>query len=133
MDSSSRSPYHSLGVAYAGSAREDVSELLMPLVSDTGLSMELSSIAALSVGLINVGTCNGDITSTILQTMMERDETALKDTYGRFMGLGLALLFLGKQDEADATIETLKAIESPLAKVTEVLVEICAFAGTPPV
>ncbi|KAJ3283068.1 proteasome regulatory particle base subunit [Borealophlyctis nickersoniae] len=119
-----------LGIAYAGSNREEVIDLLLPLVSDTGLSMELASLAALSVGLICVGSCNGDVTSTILQTMMERDDAALKDTYAKFMGVGLALLFLGKQDAADATLETLKAIEHPLAKQVGVLVEICAYAGT---
>lgn len=119
-----------LGIAYAGSAREDVTELLLPFISDTAVSMELSSLAALSVGLINVGTCNGDVTSTILQTMMEREEAVLKDTFGRFMGLGLGLLYFGKQEAADATLETLKAIEQPLAKLSGVLVEICAYAGT---
>ena len=92
--------------------------------------MELSAFAALSAGLIFVGTSHGEITSTILQTMMERDETAMKDTYAKFMALGLALLFLGKQDASDATVETLKAIESPLAKQALVLVEGCAYAAT---
>ena len=84
-----------LGIAYAGTRREELLELLLPLVSDTTITMELSSLAALSLGMIFVGTCNGDITSTILQTLMERDETSLKDTYSRLMGAGLALLFVG--------------------------------------
>lgn len=87
--------FNSLGIAYAGSAREDVMELLLPIVSDTTLNMELVSVAALSLGHIFVGTCNGDITSTILQILMERDEKHFKDTYCRFLGLGLALLYLG--------------------------------------
>lgn len=86
----------SLGLAYAGSAREEVSDLLLPIVSDTTLSMELSSLAALALGMVFVGTCHGDITSTILQTMMEREDSQLKDTWSRFMGLGLGLLYLGK-------------------------------------
>ncbi|KAJ3151446.1 proteasome regulatory particle base subunit, partial [Irineochytrium annulatum] len=119
-----------LGIAYAGAAREDVMELLLPLVSDTGLSMELASLASLSLGLIFVGTCHGEITSTILQTMMERDDATLKDVYAKFMGVGLALLFLGKQEAADVTLETLKAIEHPLGKLVGVIVEICAYIGT---
>jgi 26S proteasome regulatory subunit N1 len=117
-------------LAYAGSAREDVSELLLPIVSDTTLSMELSSIAAVALGLIFVGSCDGDITSTILQTMMEREDIYLKDSWSRFMALGLGLLYLGKQDASDATLETLKAIEVPLGKQAEVLVEALSFAGT---
>ncbi|KAJ1568792.1 proteasome regulatory particle base subunit, partial [Cladochytrium tenue] len=119
-----------LGIAYAGSAREDLAELLLPVVSDSALSMELSSLAALSLGLIFVGTCHGDIASTILQTMMERDDIALKDPYAQFMGVGLGLLFLGKQDASDATLETLKAIEHPLGKLSGVIVEILSFIGT---
>ncbi|KAJ3122184.1 proteasome regulatory particle base subunit [Nowakowskiella sp. JEL0407] len=119
-----------LGIANAGSAHEEVLELLLPFVSDTGLSMELASLAALSLGQVFVGTCNGDIASTILQTMMERDDAQLKDPYAKFMGVGLALLFLGKQEAADATLETLKVIEHPLAKQVSVLLEACAYAGT---
>jgi len=76
-----------LGIAYAGSARDEVLDLLLPLVSDTSLSMELASLAALSIGMIFVGTCHGDITSTILQTMMEREETQFKYSFFKFMVL----------------------------------------------
>ena len=92
--------------------------------------MEISSLAALSLGLINIGNMNEEVTSAIIQTMMERDESKLKDGYAKFMGLGLALLYLSKQELAEATIETLKIIESPLAKMSGVMVEVCAFAGT---
>lgn len=53
-------------------------------------------MAALSCGMIAVGSCNADVTSTILQTMMERSEADLKDTHGRYLALGLALAYLGK-------------------------------------
>ncbi|GAO49426.1 26S proteasome regulatory subunit rpn1 [Saitoella complicata NRRL Y-17804] len=119
-----------LGLAYAGSNRTDVVDLLLPIAGDSSLTMEISSVAALALGLICVGSCNGDVTSTIVQTLMERDESQLKDKWARFMALGLALLYLGKQDASDATLETLKVIEAPLAKHAGVLVEICSYAGT---
>lgn len=119
-----------LGIAYLGSRREEVLDLLLPLVTDTGLTMELSSVAALSLGLVYIGTCNGDITSSILQTMMERSETDLKDPWAKFMALGLSLLFLGKQDACEAPLETLKVIEGPIAKQAEVLLEAVAFGGS---
>ena len=53
-------------------------------------------MAALACGMISVGSCNGDVTSTIIQTMMERPEADLKDTYSRYLALGLALTYLGK-------------------------------------
>ncbi|KAI8611309.1 armadillo-type protein [Chytriomyces sp. MP71] len=119
-----------LGIAYAGSAREEVQDLLLPLVSDTGLTMELSSLAALALGLVYVGTCDGEVASTILQTLMERDDETLKSPWGRFMGVGLGLLFLGKQEASEATLETLKVIENPLAKLVSVVVDICSYIGT---
>lgn len=58
--------------------------------------MEIASLAALSLGFIFVGSCHGEIASTILQTFMERDEKALSEKWARFMALGLALLYLGE-------------------------------------
>jgi hypothetical protein len=88
----------SIGIAYAGSQREDelFTERMRDIVADTSISMEIASLAALSLGFIFVGSANGEIASTILQTMMERDEKELKEKWGRFMALGLALLYLSK-------------------------------------
>jgi 26S proteasome regulatory subunit N1 len=84
-----------LGLAYAGSHREDLIGLLLPVVSDDTLSMEIISLAALSLGFIFVGSGNGEVASVILQVMMERDDKALNEKWGRFLSLGLALLYLG--------------------------------------
>lgn len=119
-----------LGLAYAGSQRQDIAGLLLPLVADTSLSMQLSALATLSLGMTFVGSCNGDVTETILQTLLEREEAQLSDKWARFMSLGLGLLYMGKQDAADVIIETLKAIEHPIGRNTQVLVDICSFAGT---
>lgn len=54
-------------------------------------------MTALACGMIAVGSCNGDVTSTILQTIMEKSETELKDTYARWLPLGLGLNHLGER------------------------------------
>jgi 26S proteasome regulatory subunit N1 len=88
-------------------------------------------MAALALGHLFVGTCDGDIASAILQTLMERSAVELDGPWARFFSLGLALLFLGRQEgEADAVLETLKVIEHPIGEDTSVLVTVCAFAGT---
>ncbi|KAG5463468.1 MAG: hypothetical protein BJ554DRAFT_7255 [Olpidium bornovanus] len=119
-----------LGMAYAATGREDISELLSPIVTDVNLSFELSCFAALALGNVFAGTGNGEVASAILQTMMERTETQLKETYARFLALGLALVFIGRQEQADVTLETLKVIEHHVARQAEVMVEMCAYAGT---
>ncbi|KAN0111781.1 Armadillo-type fold [Russula decolorans] len=124
-----------LGFAYAGSHREDILGMLLPLISDDETGMEIASLAALAVGFIFVGSENGEAAVVILQTLMERverDDRALDEKWTRFLGLGLALLYVGVQasDSYDATIETLKAIPHQASKLIQVLVEMCAFAGT---
>lgn len=119
-----------LGLAYAGSHREDLLAILLPHVADEGVSMEIASLSALALGFIFVGSGNGDIASTILQTLMERDDKQLEEKWSRYMLLGLALLYLGLQDGSDATIETLRAIEHPISKQAVILVEACSYAGS---
>lgn len=59
------------------------------------ICLQVVGNAALACGMIAVGTMNGEVTSTILQTMMERSDAELKETFGRYLALGLALAFLG--------------------------------------
>ena len=86
-----------LGIAYAGSAREDVSELLIPVIetSDGGPTtmMEVSQ-AGLALGMVFVGKCDENVGGTIVQRLMEATEDELNHSHARFLCLGLALLFL---------------------------------------
>jgi 26S proteasome regulatory subunit N1 len=119
-----------LGLSYAGSRREDLAEHLLPIVTDSGLTMQLSSLAALALGHIFVGTANGDITSSIMQTLLERDTSQLSDKWTRFMALGLGLLYMGKYEDTEEVIETLRALEHPVSQIVEILVTICSYSGT---
>lgn len=120
-----------LGLAYAGSNREDILELLLPFVTDTSLDMQLSAMAALSLGLVFVGSAQSDVSEAIIQTFLDDDRNKqLQDKWTRFMALGLALLYFGQQEEVDVILETLKAIDHPMSKPTSILAEICAWAGT---
>jgi len=60
------------------------------------LVLQVIGMAGIACGLVAIGTCNGEVTSTILQTMMERSETEVKETNARNLALGLGLTFLGK-------------------------------------
>lgn len=119
-----------LGLAYAGKQREDVLNTILPFLQDSSNNMQIASMAALALGLIYVGSSNGDVTGAILEQMMERSDEQLKEKWGKFFSAALAILYIGRQEDADATLETLKAIEQPLAKATAVLVDACAYAGT---
>lgn len=124
------SAINGLGIAYAGSANEDVLNLLLPLISDTEISLEVSCLASLALGHVFVGTCNGDITSAILQTLLERDYTQLNNKFIRFMALGLGLLYMGKTEMVEDVLDIIDAIEHPINRTLKVLANICAYAGT---
>lgn len=119
-----------LGLAYAGTNRQDVIQLLLPVFADSKSNMEVVGVTALATGLIAVGSCNGEVTSTILQTLMEKSETDMKDCYAKYLPLGIGLCYLGKQDAAEATIAALEVIPEPFRQTATTLVEICAYAGT---
>jgi 26S proteasome regulatory subunit N1 len=119
-----------LGLAYAGSAREDLLEMLVPLVIDTGLPVETSAFAALSLGLIFVGKCHEDAANAIIQTLTERNESHLNMTVARYFAVGLGLLFLGQQDLCEAILEALQLVTHPIGKYIEVCVETCAYVGS---
>jgi len=119
-----------LGLAYAGSNRQDVIQLLLPVFADSKSNMEVVGVTALACGLISVGSCNGEVTSTILQTLMEKSEADMKDSYAKYLPLGIGLCYLGKQDAAEATIAALEVIPEPFRQIAVTLVEICAYAGT---
>ena len=120
-----------LGLSYAGTNKEALLDILLPIVEDTSLEMQTSAMAALSLGLIFVGSSNGRISEAIITTLLEEDrQKQLKDKWTRFMSLGLALLFFGRQEEVEVILETLKAIDHPMAAPAEILAEVCAWAGT---
>lgn len=171
-----------LGLAYAGSGREEVLSLLLPVMGDSKSNMEVRDarsgpeprmsapmtqrpssvdsaslqvvgVTALACGLIAVGTCNGDVTSTIMQTIMEKSEQELKDTYARWLPLGLGLNHLGKAcapmgndslacqrvtsvchlagkgDAIETTLAALQVVPEPFRSFANTLVDICAYAG----
>ena len=54
-----------LSLAYAGSARADLLELISPIIVDSDNSIELQAIASLAIGLIFCGSCDQDAAESI--------------------------------------------------------------------
>ena len=86
-------------------------------------------LGALSCALIAVSSCHGDLTESILQIMMERDQSDLGKTSIRFLALALSLLYLGKQEAVEATLAALKVVPEPLCSFATAMLETCAYAG----
>ncbi|GMF59429.1 unnamed protein product [Phytophthora fragariaefolia] len=118
-----------LGIAYAGSAREDVSELLIPVVShaDENADIQEVSYAALALGMVEVGTCDDEAGSVLMQRLMESSDAELDSSCARFLALGLGLL---RQERVEAMLEAAKTIEHKMSKYLAVTLETCAYAGS---
>lgn len=119
-----------LGLAYVGSNRDAVLTLLTPVFTDSKSTMEVIGMAGLACGMIAVGSGNPDVTDTIMQTIMEKSDSELRDTYARFLPLGLGLCHLGRQEGVEAIIAALEVISEPFKSMAVTMVEICAYAGT---
>ena len=120
-----------LGLAYAGSSKIELLELLLPIVQDSSNDMQTSAMAALACGISYVGTGNPEISESIVTLLMDDErQNQLTDKWTRFLALALGLLFFGRQEEVDVILETLKVVDHPMARPTAVLAEICAWAGT---
>lgn len=119
-----------LGIAFAGSNNEEVLSLLLPIAADTTLPIETATMACLALAHTFVGTCNGDITTSIMDNFLERGVIELNTEWIRFLALSLGLLYLGQGEQVDDVIETLSAIEHPMTSAIEVLINSCAYCGT---
>lgn len=119
-----------MGIAYAGKDRADAISLISNVISDSSANMEIVGVSALSLGLIAIGTANGEVTSTLIQTLLERNEVELKETFSKFLALAIGLIYLGKGEQVDVILESLKAIPEPLQSFATILVDVCAYAGT---
>ncbi|CAB9502664.1 ATPase regulatory subunit 2 [Seminavis robusta] len=122
-----------LGIAYAGTAREDVMEMLVPIVEQSGSSpttMLEVSLAGLALGMIFVGKCDDSVGGTIVQRLMEASDEELDHSHARYLCLGLALLFLGQMEKAEAMIEAIRTIEHKISKYAALLLETCAYTGS---
>lgn len=109
-----------LGIAYAGTNREDVIQVLMPVLDDPKSSLEIKAYCSVSLGLIAVGTCHAELTERILQLLSSLPQAAvLKEPSFRYLALGLGLLYLGRQEATDAVREALNILSEPFRSLRE--------------
>lgn len=120
-----------LGLAYAGTQREDVISLLLPVLNDMKALPEIVALAAISCGLIAVGSCDAEVTCAILQRLIDTESKELhSSTYSRFLHLGLGLCYLGRKDRIEATSAALEVLPDPMKSLCLAVLSMCAYAGT---
>lgn len=119
-----------LAIAYAGTNQDSVRDILKAAFENKDETLEGLGILALCLGLVCVGSCDDDVTSTILETIIERSEEDLKSPYSRFLSLGLGLLYLFRKEQSDIVVETLKAAPESYGKIAALTVDTLAYANS---
>lgn len=120
-----------LGIAYSSSRREEVQDMLIPIVSQVdGANFTEVCLAALALGMVYVGSCDDEVGGTIVQRLMEASDEELNQSVSRFLCLGLGLLYLGKNEKADAMLEAVRTVDHHMGKYADITLETCAYAGT---
>lgn len=137
-DTLRRGAVFGIGLAYAGSNREDIiTQLIESITKDkdkdsekvgdameteesrtlkevmSKASAEIISLVALSCGFITVGSCNSEIAGALLDIITDKASKSeipvlAGDTWYRMLSLGLALPFLCQQDAVEPIAEALK-------------------------
>jgi hypothetical protein len=74
---------------------------LSNILGDPKTSLEVLVFAAISLGLVFVGSCNEEIAQSIIFALMERNDAELGDALTRLLPVALGLLYLGKQVDLD--------------------------------
>ncbi|XP_069695759.1 26S proteasome non-ATPase regulatory subunit 2-like isoform X1 [Periplaneta americana] len=119
-----------LGLAYAGSYRDDILGLLLPALTDPKSTPEVIGLTAAACGLVAVATCDYDVTSSILQVLFDANEADLGNTHFRFLPLALGLCYLGKKEAIETTSVALEVLADPFKSMAQTMLQICAYAGT---
>jgi len=121
-----------MGLAYVGTAKKEVKELLVSVVTDDAAATptEVLGFTALSLGLVFVGTGDSGCAGALCQALMTRSEEELQSPLGRMAFLGLGLLFLGLQAKVEATAEIVKVLSPKVSRYALLLLEACAYAGS---
>ncbi|XP_050381394.1 26S proteasome non-ATPase regulatory subunit 2 homolog A isoform X2 [Argentina anserina] len=119
-----------LGIAYAGAENELIRSKLTPILNDAKAPLDVITFAAISLGLIYVGSCNEEVAQAIIFALMDRSDAELGEPLARLIPLSLGLLFLGKQESAEATLEVSKTFHEKIRKHCDMTLLSCAYAGT---
>ncbi|KPA80268.1 putative Proteasome regulatory non-ATPase subunit [Leptomonas pyrrhocoris] len=119
-----------LGYAYAGTRKEDVKELLVPMLADSEQKLLVQCIAAYALSTVFVASADEDISETMINCLMEVPENKLKEPCVRYLILALGCMFLGRQEAADTLLDATRALPTLIQRYTEIVVRSCAFAAT---
>ncbi|XP_028108554.1 26S proteasome non-ATPase regulatory subunit 2 homolog A-like isoform X2 [Camellia sinensis] len=119
-----------LGLAYAGAQCPQIRSKLSRVLEDKKMPLDVIVFTAISLGLVYVGSCDEDVSRTIISALRHRSVSELGQPLTRLLPLGLGLLYLGKLEMVEATLQISKTLNMKIRKHCYMTVFSCAYAGT---
>lgn len=125
-----------LGVAYAGTQKEDLKQILLPILIDGEMSADVASLAALSLGLTFIGSADEGLSMALLEAMADRvttGDSTREPLVQIFLPLAFGFLFLGRQDNVEAVEQSIDAMvgnDSLMGRVASTTLLACAHCGS---
>ncbi|KAM7503369.1 hypothetical protein LguiB_002273 [Lonicera macranthoides] len=120
-----------MGLSYAGTKNQEIKSRLTPIIEDVNSPPDVTVFAAISLGLVFVGTCNSLVTQTLLSVLQSRIDSAFGDPLTRLLPLSLGLNLLGKQERAEAAyVAFTSQFNTNIRKYCDTTLLSCAYAGT---
>lgn len=71
-----------------------------------------------------------EIAEAILHYLMLAPEEKMGEPFIKFIVLGLGLLFLGKQEAVEATLEVARSLNERIRRFATTVLDTCAYAGS---
>ncbi|KAL7722527.1 19S cap proteasome S2 subunit [Entamoeba marina] len=122
-----------LGIAYAGTRKPEMKDALISVLNDiNNVGFETAAHAAIALGMIFVGTMDGEIADHILSVIFSNDgnEEFLKSVSCKMLICGLGFLHLCCGEKAALVLDTVRALPSPANQYAMLVVSSCSYAGT---
>ncbi|XP_028108561.1 26S proteasome non-ATPase regulatory subunit 2 homolog A-like isoform X5 [Camellia sinensis] len=114
----------------ASAAASLIRSKLSCVLEDKKMPLDVIVFTAISLGLVYVGSCDEDVSQTIISALKHRSVSELGQPLTRLLPLGLGLLYLGKQEGVEATAEISKTLNTKIRKHCYMTLFSCAYAGT---
>jgi 26S proteasome regulatory subunit N1 len=104
---------------YAGTAHAEVGPTVLEAFVDPKSSMEVVGVAAIALGQIYISTGDGEVTDAMITLLSEKSEAELATPHAKMVALGLGLLYMGRQQEAEVASMSMVTFKSEsFAKVS---------------
>nr|KJB25594.1 hypothetical protein B456_004G198500 [Gossypium raimondii] len=119
-----------LGIAYAGAQDEQILNSLIAILKHENVPHDVIAFTAISLGLVFVGSSNGEVAQAITDALTGRSVSELGQPLSRLLVLALGLIYLGKQEGMEATSEVSKSFSKKMRNYVDITLLSCAHAGT---